>query len=79
MTNIVTATYANDAYDPLRNLLSAIQRDDDLQDGPEAEWARQLLRSIERMIDGAFAYQPPVRLDRVMLQSARAMTPDEEV
>lgn len=62
MTNAVTATYANEAYDPLRNWLKAMQRDDALMDGPEVQMAKQLLLAMERQIDGTTALLQPAQL-----------------
>lgn len=65
MANAVTASYANEAYDPLRNYLKAMQRDDALMDGIEVEWAKQLLMAMERQIDGAASLLTPMQLAAV--------------
>lgn len=65
MANAVTATYANEAYDPLRNWLKAMQRDDALMDGPEVQMAKQLLLAMERQIDGTTTLLQPAQLAAV--------------
>lgn len=71
MANAVTASYANEAYDPLRRYLKAMQRDDDLMDGAEVCWAKQLLLAMEQQIDAAAPVLTNVQMAAIKTRPVR--------
>lgn len=77
MASAVVATYANEAYDPLRRYLKAMQDDDDLMDGLEVEWAKQLLVAMERQIDTTASLLSPAQLAAIRTRPVRLVREDE--
>lgn len=55
LPNYSTLSAAVSAEGPVRDLLRAVQKDDNTRDTVPAEWLKQLSRWIEATIDGAHA------------------------